>query len=190
MFCYVALRNFMNPFDWFTWGYGKFFANLSPLLGWIVVCSLGALLGVALSALVFARTKDKYQSDRLSEIEFLPLYQAASPQTPNGGVDVAIWWIPVRLSDRQKNDIPHAGVRLKLHNAHLINHDENQKLWWIDKEKKFVSETILFHAISTRLALYRVRPNRNTQFWLKKRHRPIPSENSKPSSCLHQAKTP
>lgn len=136
----ISLRRVVNPIEWLAWIYGKFFVG-HPIIGYLVLCGLGA----GLIAILWIRAVDKYneQHTRQNEIDFLPPYQAASTDTPDGGPNVSIWWIPVKLTSGHQRPLSHATVSLKLHNAHLINHSENQTLWWVDKKDRSIPEITL-----------------------------------------------
>jgi hypothetical protein len=101
---------------------------------------------VVVAAVVFITTfvlAKKYENQHpqtaKNEIEFLCPYQAASTATPDGGVDVSNWWIPIKLAP-EKQPISNATVRLKWHNAYRHGHNEDQKLWWVHKKDKTTSE--------------------------------------------------
>jgi len=68
-----------------------------------------------------------------AQIEFMSPYQAASNDTPDGKVDVAIWWIPVRLPSEQQ-PIKNATIRVKWHEASRYDQKENHNVRWIDKD--------------------------------------------------------
>lgn len=157
-------------YDLFGWLNHHVFRDHSSVGGSVVGIFAGGLCFLAVFHL-WSRATEKYAiqhpQQAKSEVEFLPLYQAASTDTPDGGPNVSIWWIPVTLGSANKEPVPHATVKMKLHNADRISHSENQTLWWIDKQNKFNPEITLVpgrvHMIS--FVARRVPPAGDTRGW-------------------------